>query len=405
MNIQKYLIHSVEIPIDVQNTKITMPLNLDPIPVTTFVPELSVVDQLASILAQKHRVMLWLGGGARNAAKPVSRLANLGIGVVTSVQGRGILPEKNESSLGSFNLQPVVEEFYETCDAMLVVGSRLRSNETLSYALKLPQPLYQIDADPRAQSRSYPVDKFLCGDAAKTLDILADQLTGKYEADPTFSNDIKATRLAAEAGMREALGPYSDVLDAVSETVPKDFVWVRDITLSNTIWGNRLPSLHGPRAGVHALGGGIGQGLPMGIGAALAAQDGGRKTLVLSGDGGFAVSLGELATAKQENADITILLMNDGGYGVIRNIADAHYGGRRAYVDILGPDWGMVCGSLSIPYFCIRDIADLLMALRKAINYKGPAVVELDMKQIGDFAKKFAGPPSRGNVKAEGNHS
>ena len=394
---------SVEIPIDVQSAKIRMPLNLDPIPVTTLVPELSVVDQLASILARKRRVMLWLGGGARNAAKPVSRLAELGIGVVTSVQGRGILPDKNEFSLGPFNLQPVVEEFYGTCDAMLVVGSRLRSNETLSYALKLPKPLYQIDADPRAQSRSYSVDKFVCGDAAATLDILADRLTGKYESDPTFSGDIKATRLAAEASMRKALGPYSDVLDAVLMTVPKDFVWVRDITLSNTIWGNRLPSLEDPRAGVHALGGGIGQGLPMGIGAALAVQEGGRKTLVLAGDGGFAVSLGELATAKQENADITILLMNDGGYGVIRNIADAHYGGRRAYVDILGPDWGMVCGSLNIPYFCIRDVADLSMALRKAINYRGPAVVELDMNKIGDFAQKFAGPPSRVNIKAEEN--
>ena len=394
---------SVEIPIDVQSAKIRMPLNLDPIPVTTLVPELSVVDQLASILARKRRVMLWLGGGARNAAKPVSRLAELGIGVVTSVQGRGILPDKNEFSLGPFNLQPVVEEFYGTCDAMLVVGSRLRSNETLSYALKLPKPLYQIDADPRAQSRSYSVDKFVCGDAAATLDILADRLTGKYESDPTFSGDIKATHLAAEASMRKALGPYSDVLDAVLMTVPKDFVWVRDITLSNTIWGNRLPSLEDPRAGVHALGGGIGQGLPMGIGAALAVQEGGRKTLVLAGDGGFAVSLGELATAKQENADITILLMNDGGYGVIRNIADAHYGGRRAYVDILGPDWGMVCGSLNIPYFCIRDVADLSMALRKAINYRGPAVVELDMNKIGDFAQKFAGPPSRVNIKAEEN--
>ena len=38
--------------------------------------------------------------------------------------------------------------------------------------------------------------------------------------------------------------------------------------------------------------------------------------------------------------------MNDGGYGVIKNIADAYYGGRRAYVDILGPDWGLMCERL-----------------------------------------------------------
>jgi acetolactate synthase-1/2/3 large subunit len=181
----------------------------------------------------------------------------------------------------------------------------------------------------------------------------------------------------------------------VLETVPRDFVWVRDITLSNTIWGNRLPPLDGPRDGVHALGGGIGQGLPMAIGAALAVQGDGRKTLVLNGDGGFAVTLGELATAKQENADIVILLMNDGGYGVIKNISDAVYGGRRQYSDILGPDWGVLCDSLDIPHWGIGDAKDLATTLKQAFETDGPALIEIDMKSIGDFAQAFAGPPKR----------
>ncbi len=46
---------------------------------------------------------------------------------------------------------------------------------------------------------------------------------------------------------------------------------MRDVTLSNSIWGNRLLNLYHPLSGVHALGGGIGQGLAMGIGAAVAA--------------------------------------------------------------------------------------------------------------------------------------
>jgi len=195
--------------------------------------------------------------------------------------------------------------------------------------------------------------------------------------------------------MRGALGPYNEVVDAVLETVPRDFVWVRDITLSNTIWGNRLPPLDGPRDGVHALGGGIGQGLPMAIGAALAVQGDGRKTLVLTGDGGFAVTLGELATAKQENADIVILLMNDGGYGVIKNISDAVYGGRRQYSDILGPDWGVLCDSLDIPHWGIGDAKDLATTLKQAFETDGPALIEIDMKSIGDFAQAFAGPPKR----------
>ena len=79
--------------------------------------------------------------------------------------------------------------------------------------------------------------------------------------------------------MSEALGPYAELVDAVLDAVPRDFVWVRDITLSNTIWGNRMPPLDGPRNGVHALGGGIGQGLPMAIGAAIGVRIEGKKTI------------------------------------------------------------------------------------------------------------------------------
>lgn len=386
---------SVEIAIDVQGQKIPMPANFDPLPVLAPQPGADAVDALAAALADKKRVMLWLGGGARHASDAVARLAKLGFGVVTSVQGRGILPGDDLQSLGSFNLQPAVEEFYDTCDAMVAVGTRLRSNETLTYQLGLPQPLYQIDADPMAEGRSYPAAMFVCGDSALTLDGLADRLEGIFVPDKSFSNDIQDTRAAAEKAVRAALGPYEEVVDAVIDGVPRDFAWVRDITLSNTIWGNRLPPLDGPRDGVHALGGGIGQGLPMGIGAALAVQKDGRKTLVLAGDGGFAVTLGELATAKQENADIAILLMNDGGYGVIKNIADAVYEGRRDYVDILGPDWGMLCDSLDIPHWGVSDAKDLPDTLKQAFDADGPALIVIDMNAIGTFAHSFAGPPTR----------
>ncbi len=386
---------SVEIPIDVQGSKIPMPANLDPLCVDALRPDEAAVDALADALSSKERVMLWLGGGARHAGDAVARLANLGFGVVTSVQGRGVLPGEDHKSLGAFNLQPVVEEFYGTCDAMLVVGSRLRSNETLTYTLKLPKPLFQIDADPRAEGRSYPVDMFVCGDSAVALDMLEQRLNGGFKPDASFSKELQAVRRKAEEGLRKTLGPYNDILDTVIKTVPRNFVWVRDITLSNTIWGNRLPPLDGSRDGVHALGGGIGQGLPMAIGAALAVSRDGRKTLVMAGDGGFAVTLGELASAKQENADIAVLLMNDGGYGVIKNIADAKYNGNRAYTDILGPDWETLCGSLDIPFWRVTDKSGLNGPLSKALETDGPALVEIDMASVGTFAQAFAGPPAR----------
>jgi acetolactate synthase-1/2/3 large subunit len=296
-------------------------------------------------------------------------------------------------SLGAFNLHEPVEKFYASCDAMVVVGSRLRSNETLTYKLKLPRPLYRIDADPQQQGRCYTDDLFVAGDSAAALAGLADRLAGRMTVDPAFARDLAAAREAAETLVRNGLGPYERLVAEVQRAAGRDFVWVRDVTVSNSTWGNRSLRIAGPRDGVHALGGGIGQGVQMAIGAALAA--GHRKTLCLVGDGGLQVNIGELATLVQEKAEVVVLLMNDGGYGVIRNIQDAYYGGRRYYSDLHTPDFAALAHSVALPHHRVGDLGQVGAVLRDALARSGPVLIELDMAAIGPFAKQFAGPPVR----------
>lgn len=378
---------ALEIPIDVQAATLPDMPDLAPYPVERLRPADADLDALAERLASARRPLLWLGGGARAAGAAVARLAAMGFAVITSTQGRGTLPEDHPMSLGSFTVHGPVPAFYDQCDAALVVGSHLRGNETLTYRCGLPRPLFRIDADPLADGRGYAGDGFVLGDAALALEGLADRLDGRLRPDPDFAELVAATRAGAEAVVRSGLGPYDALVDAVQAAMGDRFVWVRDVTISNSTWGNRLLRLSGPRDGVHAVGGGIGQGLPMGIGAALAAGD--RRTVVLTGDGGLQLCLGELATAVQERADLLLLVMNDGGYGVIRNIQDAHYGGRRAYTDLLTPDFAQIAGSIGMPHRRIDDLA----AIGEALAMRGPAMVEVDMAAVGPFADSFAGPP------------
>jgi len=384
---------SVEIPIDIQATEIDAPPSLAPVEVALPQPTAADLDALAERLARAKRPLLWLGGGARHAGAGVKRLLDLGFGVVTSVQGRGIVPEDHPMSLGAFNLYEPVEKFYGTCDAMLVVGSRLRGNETLKYKLKLPRPLYRVDADPQSEGRCYTDDFFVAGDSAAALNGLADRLQGRMKPDAAFGRDLAATREAAEKIVRDGLGPYDRLLAELQRAAGRDFVWVRDVTVSNSTWGNRSLRISGPRDGVHALGGGIGQGVQMAIGAALAAGD--RKTLCLVGDGGLQVNIGELATLVQEKANVLVLLMNDRGYGVIRNIQDAQYGGRRYYADLHTPNFEQLAQSIALPFHRVRDLGALGATLRDALAQSGPAVVEIDMTAIGPFAQQFSGPPVR----------
>ena len=385
---------SIEIPIDIQASLMDLPADLTPLALPALMPDASQVAALAARLKTAKRPLLWLGGGARGARAAAERFVKMGWGVVTSVQGRGIISEDNPASLGSYNLQKPAEDLYQSCDAMLAVGTRLRSNETLRYKLKLPKALYRIDANALAHNRGYSSNYFVQGDAAATLNALADMLEGQMQVDKALVADVQAARAKAAQAVDATLGAYLTLKNAVEKQAGPDIWWVRDITLSNSMWGNRAPMLNHPRAGVHALGGGIGQGLAMAIGTSIADAEHGlkRKTVALAGDGGFMLNVGELACAVQERANLVVILMNDSRYGVIKNIQDDIYGSRHCYVELHTPDFAAFCASLQVTHFNLSQPAQTADVLAKAFAATGTVVVEVDMQSWGSFAAKFAGP-------------
>lgn len=383
---------TLEIPVDVQRIKVAArktpgmpaiaPRPVDPAP----------LDELAAMVRQAKRPMLWLGGGARAAAAAATALAGRGFGIVTSTNGRAVVPEDHPHTLGAYNMTKDAERIYDMSDLMIVVGSRLRGNETQNNKMRLPR-LVQIDAEPLQAGRNYPVELFIAGDARLALEGLLARLPERLATAPGFLAAIGAARADGEAALRKALGPYAPLAEALRRRVGSGgHPWVRDVTVSNSTFGNRYVRLAEPRLGVHALGGGIGQGIAMGIGAA--AAQGVPKTIALLGDGGAQLMLGELATAVESCANVVYVLMNDRGYGVIRNIQDAQYRGRRMYADILTPDFALVCRSIGLPHVRIAAVADFEAALARAVDAPGPQMIEVDMNAIGPFGQKFAGPPA-----------
>jgi acetolactate synthase I/II/III large subunit len=382
---------TLEVPIDVQRSVIST-MRRARIARNAASPDADLLDAAAAQIAQARRPLLWLGGGARLASAEAAALVARGFCAVTSTNGRAIVPEHHPRSLGAFNMTPEAQRVYDEADLLLVVGSRLRGNETRNNEMRLPRPLIQIDADPTQAGRNYPANLFIAGDARLALEGLLARLPASLRVDANFADLVDAAREQAEANLRSFLGPYRELADALRARVwGGGHPWVRDVTISNSTFGNRYVRIAQPNLGVHALGGGIGQGIAMGIGAALACD---RKAIVLLGDGGSQLMLGELATAVEARAPAVFVLMNDKGYGVIRNIQDAQYSGRRVYSDILTPDFSLVCRAVGLPHERIERAADFSQALDRAISHPGPSLVEVDMTAIGSFKESFAGPPA-----------
>lgn len=394
---------SLEIPVDIQRAEAQGGASIGKPAVLKPYADDAEIDALAERILKAKRPMIWLGGGARGASVPATELVNRGFGAVTSTQGRGTVPETHPSTLGAFNMTPDAIKLYATCDLMVVVGSRLRGNETKDNMMPLP-PIWQIDAEGSQGGRNYAVEAMIHGDAEDALARLLDRLPAKLDTDPNLPHEIAVVRATAEGQMRALLGPYRTVADALQERVlPGRHPWVRDVTITNSTFGNRYVQIAEPRLGVHALGGGIGQGIAMGIGAALASAEepGAPKAITLVGDGGAMLGIAELITAVDEDAPLVYVLMNDSAYGVIQNIQDAQYDGRRHYSKIAVPDFGKLCEAVNMPHMKVTDIEAFEAALDEAIARPGPVVLEVDMVAIGPYAQQFAGPPAGAAGKAE----
>ncbi|MBM3524022.1 MAG: thiamine pyrophosphate-binding protein [Alphaproteobacteria bacterium] len=390
---------SVEIPIDIQRQSIERPPGLDHVALPTpavLAPSAADLDRLVERVSRARRPMLWLGRGALRAGEAARRLLDLGFAMVTSWAGRGIVDEDHPMTLGALhgNGAPSVERFYDTVDLMIVAGSRLRGHETLDFTQRLPAARVQIDIDPLADGRTYANGLFVHGDAAVTLAALAARLAGRFTPDPRFAADFHALKREAQDSFRDTLGPYESFPAQLRAVMPRDAIWARDITISNSTWGNKLFPLASPRQNLYPIGAGIGEGLSLGIGAAFA--PGGRKVVVMTGDGGFFFNVGELWTAVQEQLDMTIIVMNDRGYGVIRHIQDATAGGRRRFDDVLGPDLEGLARLADIPFWRVQEAARFGEAARAAIATPGMSLVEVDMTAIGTHPPYHPYAPKRG---------
>ncbi|MDM5207424.1 thiamine pyrophosphate-binding protein [Cytobacillus kochii] len=386
---------SLEIPIDYQSA-IIPDLHLQDWSVKT--PEVNsntyIPEDILSLVAKAKRPVIWAGGGviSANASQELTRLANqLGAAVITSQSGKGSIPEDHPQCIGHFAAYPDTKEMLKNADLLISVGVRFRGNETSNWKVEVPNNHIAIDADWQGMNRNYPCSYGLVGDAKDILNNFVTQLQTKdVQEKPSYKAEVKQLREKLRANLRATLGPYEQIMDEMRAALPKDTVLVRDVTVQANVWGSRLFEILEPRTSIHASGGGIGQGLPTAIGAQMAAKD--RKVVLMAGDGGFMVNVGEMPTAAEEALPLIVILFDDGGYGVLRNIQQNAYG-RQVAVDLLSPDFVQLGESMGFDAVRIHSSDEFAVEINKAAKSVNPTIIVVDMEAVGPMAKPFEGPP------------
>ncbi|MGK9272643.1 thiamine pyrophosphate-binding protein [Williamsia muralis] len=347
------------------------------------------IARAADLLARAKSPLIWLGGGAADAGDAVSALAHrLGAGIFTSNSGRGIVSEADPLVIGNFATTPAARELIADADVMLAVGTHFRSNETASYTLSLPGTLIQVDVESATIGRVYPAEVALIGDAQRTVTALDEAIESRSDTDGWRAR-VETLRARVRADLSAYIGGYAEICTAIRSALPARSVIARDVTIPSSQWGNRLLPIYHRATNIFPLGGGIGQGLAMGIGAAHARPE--VPTLVMVGDGGLAVHLGELASLAGSGAHVIVMVFNDGGYGVLRNMQEKN-GFRRSGVDLHTPRFDLLAASMDIPYRLIQGPGHIAGALADAVHRTGPTMIEVDVTALDPAPGAFVPP-------------
>jgi acetolactate synthase-1/2/3 large subunit len=378
----------IEIPLDVLVENADHLLDSQPVSVNRAGPAPVAIKQMAALLAGARRPLILAGGGAIDAAAPLTDLAEyLDAPVALTINAKGMLPASHPLLIGSTQSLDPTREIIEAADVVLAIGTELAETDydiTFQGHFKIPGTLLRIDIDPDQTVRNFPPKVALVSDAGTAAEALVAAV--KNEASTPRSEGWGQARAAAlkttlDASWDQATCGQTLFLRTVLEVLPKAVI-VGDST-QPVYTGNMTLDLDEPRRWFNSSTGygTLGYALPAAVGAWLGSQDSGERNPVacLIGDGGLQFTLSELASAVEAKTPIIVLLWNNQGYEEIKK-----YMVNRAIepvgVDIYTPDFIGVAKALGCSAQTVVEVEQLKAALRAASERNGPTVIEIDQR-------------------------
>jgi thiamine pyrophosphate-dependent acetolactate synthase large subunit-like protein len=342
--------------------------------------DVRLVDEAATRLARARRPLLIAGGGvvAAEAGAELQALARrLGAPVVTTVMGRGSLPEDDPLWLGVLPNRLATEAALAAADVVLAVGCRFAHRSTQGLLLRLQfrpdQALLHIDLDPGVLGRAYAPALALVGDARDGLHGLVAAL-GPGSPDTAWDWERLARHRGARGRGYDAT--TAALVTTVRERLPRDAIVVNDQTGIN-YWMEWHFPVYRPRTFLYPVGSAtLGYAVPAALGARIAHPD--RPVVAVVGDGGFLFSVNELATAVKYRLPVVFLVVNDGEYGAIRYLQEGLYG-RAGETVLANPDFPALARAFGACGERVADVAALGAALERALGRDGPTVLELPL--------------------------
>ena len=336
--------------------------------------------ELINNASQKPLIIAGRGvliSGASDELKQLAETAQ--IPVVTTLLGIGSFPESHPLSYGMIGMHGLTYANWATTEADLIIAIGMRMDDRATSSVKDFAPharVIHIDIDPAEIGKNVRVDVPIVGDVRRVLNPLIKLLQPVQHLDwihqldewrkdhPIVSNRLRNTKI---------LLPQF-VIRKIYEVTKGEAIIVTGVG-QHQMWAAQHYWYDYPNTFISSGGlGTMGFELPAAMGVKVGCPD--KAVWCIAGDGGFQMTLHEMATLVQDKIGVKIAVMNNSYLGMVRQWQELFYGKRYVSTPMLCPDFIKLAGAYGIPALRVKQKADVIPAVEKAMQTEGPFLIE-----------------------------
>jgi acetolactate synthase I/II/III large subunit len=309
-----------------------------------------------------------------------------GIPVALTLLGLGAFPASHPLNLGMMGMhgEAWVNHMIQEADLLLAFGMRFDDRVTgnlKTYAINARK--IHIEIDPAEINKNVKVDVPLVGDLREVLL----ELTPKVESIDRSEWLDHIDKLKGDSAVRDIQNlPDSGHLyaahvinDLWRQTRDGNTIVVTDVG-QHQMWEAQYYKHEHPRSLITSGGlGTMGFALPAAIGAKVACPE--AEVWVIVGDGGFQMTMCELATIVQENLKINIAIINNGYLGMVRQWQEFFYDRNYAATPLLNPDFARLADAYGIRSATVCSRAEVVPSVESARQHDGPMLINFKVEQ------------------------
>ncbi len=367
------------------------------------------IRRAAQMIWESSRPIVYAGGGIIAAAASEELrefVERIEAPAVTTLMGLGAMPSGHPNYIsmpgmhGSYASNMAMTE----TDLIIALGVRFDDRVTGRLAAFAPHAkVIHVDIDPAEIGKNRAADVPIVGDVKRVLEKLNQELRDSADQKERNEGARAGWRARVKDWMREhPLEPEfssqeikpQHLMAEIDRISGGEAIVCSDVG-QHQMWAAQLIRFHHPRLWINSGGlGSMGFGFPAAIGAQMACPD--KLVFAIVGDGGFQMSIPELATVANQNLPVKIIVMNNGYLGMVRQWQELFYNNRLSSVQLDSfPDPEKLAGAYGFKGRTVEKPQHLRAALEAAVAEPGPYLLNV---QVTPFENVYPMVPAGGAI-------